>query len=110
MSLPSAGNPMIDVVVGGHRDHYGTARALDAVGYLRYMITDLYVGKGSGLSHFWPVIRALRKGLAGRLAARDSGLESGKIRANNIAGWRYWVDSRGARTVSARRAAQLALA
>lgn len=81
--------PRVDVVVAGHRDLFGTPRAIDRAGLLRYLATDLYVGRGSVLNHVRPLLRLGPKTVR-KLLARDSGLPADKIIANNIAGLRSW--------------------
>lgn len=85
----SSSRPRVDVVVVGHRDLYGTPRAIDRAGLLRYLVTDHYVGKGSPLSHVRQLLRFGPKSIR-KLLSRDSGLPAEKIIANNIAGLRSW--------------------
>lgn len=88
MSAISKG-PRVDVVVAGHRDLFGTPRAIDRAGLLRYLVTDLYVGRGSVLNHLHPLLRFGPK-VVRKLLARDSGLPAEKIIANNFVGLRSW--------------------
>lgn len=85
----SSSRPRVDVVVVGHRDLYGTPRAIDRAGLLRYLVTDHYVGKGSPLSHVRQLLRFGPKSIR-KLLSRDSGLPAEKIIANNLAGLRSW--------------------
>jgi len=107
MTLPSA--PSVDVVVAGYRDLYGTPRALDRAGLLRYLVTDAYVGQGSPLYVLRPLLRrgptAVRK-----LLARDSGLPATKIVANNWSGLSAWWRSRKVRTAEESAGVHLRLA
>lgn len=101
--------PSVDVVVAGYRDLYGTPLAIDRAGLLRYLVTDFYVGQGSSLRLFRPLLRrgprALRK-----LLARDAGLPSEKIVANNVAGLRAWWRGRTPRTAGEAASVHLRLA
>ena len=51
--------PTVDVVVAGRHDPFGTPRAINRAGLLRYLCTDLYGGSGSWLSLAKPRLRAL---------------------------------------------------
>ncbi len=84
------GKPCVDVVVAGHRDLFGTPKALHEAGLLRTLVTDLYVGKGSWLSPVLPLLPYGPK-LLRKVMARNSGLPSQKIIANNLRGYRLGV-------------------
>jgi glycosyltransferase involved in cell wall biosynthesis len=95
--------PPVDVVVPGHRDLFGTPRAIHQAGLLRYLVTDFYVGAGSPLSPLRPLLHRgptqLRK-----LLARDSGLPARHIVANNLLGlwaWRALRNAHGAGAAAA---------
>lgn len=92
--------PTVDVVVAGYRDLFGTPRALDHVGLLRYLVTDFYVGRGSPLHMVQPLLKYGPK-LLRKLQSRDSGLPATKIVANNVAGLQAWLDLRRARNSGA---------
>ena len=110
---PNTSKPSVDVVVAGHRDLYGTPRAIHRAGLLRYLVTDFYVGRGSVMNAVPPLLRfgltRLRK-----LLARDSGLPARHIVANNLLGVRAFrahgkaKGASGAATVHRRHAEELA--
>lgn len=92
----SKSRPSVDVVVAGYRDLYGTPRAIDRAGLLRYLVTDVYVGPGSPMRALRPLLQYGPKPVR-KLLARDAGLPAHKIVANNVAGLRFWWQSRKAR-------------
>ena len=102
--------PKVDVVMGGHRDHYGTPRVLESLGVLRNVVTDLYVGRGSSFRPIFKMLQTCGANLAGKLAARQCDLPAEKIMACNLAGVNHYLRRRRARSVSEHRAIQLALA
>jgi glycosyltransferase involved in cell wall biosynthesis len=63
----------------GAREHYVVPRALQQVGLLRELITDLWIRPGS-------VLRSLRSGLAGRF---HPGLSSARVTAMNFGALRF---------------------
>jgi len=94
MMQPTPERRRVDVVVAGHRDLFGTPRALEHAGLLRHLVTDLYVGKGSVLHPLEPLLRFGPRSVR-KLLARDSGLPGRRIVANNLAGLRSWRALRG---------------
>ena len=89
--MPSPKNERrVDVVVAGNRDLFGTPRALDRAGMLRYLVTDLYVGRGSAFHCLRPMLRHGPRSLR-KILARDSVLPAARIVANNVAGLRSWA-------------------
>lgn len=108
MSIATHG-PSVDVVVAGYRDLYGTPRAIDQAGLLRYLVTDVYTGPGSPMRMLRPALQFGPKAVR-KLLARDAGLPAAKIVANNVAGLRFWWKARKSRTIEEATAANLRLA